>query len=456
MAGSRGAEQNTIKPNTMARNRLLIALIAVILPCMAPAQIKNSIKTNSEDEIIRRNVQYLTDTGMHGRGYVRNGKENASQFIQNKFKDYKMRGITKDGSYVQSYVFPVNTFPGKMSLTINKTELVPGEDFIIDPSSLSFSGEQLKIETVDLTEVVDTASWLAFAAKLTTDKVYYFDDITPVCKVLGIKNDLFPYILPKGCYIINGKEKLTWSVKPDTCHSTIFYVKESSLPNKLKYATVNVESVFIPRQKNENVIGFLPGKVTDSFIVFTAHYDHLGMMGSETTFPGASDNASGTAMMLYLAYYFTTHPHKYSLLFIAFSGEEADLLGSRFYVKHPVVPLGKMKFLINLDIMGDATDGVTVVNATEFPDQFSILQRLNNKNHYIPTIKSRGKAANSDHYPFTEAGVPSFFIYSNGGPGYYHDVYDQAKKLSLTNISGTAKLLVDFTKVLNDESFILR
>ena len=96
------------------------------------------------------------------------------------------------------------------------------------------------------------------------------------------------------------------------------------------------------------------------------------------------------------------------------------------------------------------------MNATEFPDQFSILQRLNNKNHYIPTIKSRGKAANSDHYPFTEAGVPSFFIYSNGGPGYYHDVYDQAKKLSLTNISGTAKLLVDFTKVLNDESFILR
>ncbi len=440
----------------MKRKCLLFALLIAVAPVFATGQIKNSIKTNSEDEIIRRNVQYLSDTGMHGRGYVKNGKENASLFIQNKFKDYKMRGITKDGSYVQSYVFPVNTFPGKMSLTIGKTELVAGEDFIIDPSSLPFSAEQMKIETVDLTQVVDTASWLEFAAKFTNDNIYYFDDVTPVCKALSIKKDLFPYILPKGCYIINGKEKLTWSVKPDTCHSTIFYVKESALPSKLKWATVEVESSFIPRGKNENVIGFLPGKVTDSFIVFTAHYDHLGMMGSETTFPGASDNASGTAMMLYLAYYFTTHPHKYSLLFMAFSGEEADLLGSRFYVKHPVVPLAKMKFLVNLDIMGDATDGVTVVNATEFPDQFGILQRLNNRNHYIPTIKSRGKAANSDHYPFTEAGVPSFFLYSNGGPGFYHDVYDQSTKLSLKNISGVAKLLVDFTKVMNDETFLLR
>ena len=161
-------------------------------------------------------------------------------------------------------------------------------------------------------------------------------------------------------------------------------------------------------------------------------------------FPGASDNASGTAMMLYLARYFSTHPQKYSIMYIAFSGEEAALIGSLYFTKHPVIPLKSIKFLTNIDIMGDATDGITVVNATEFPREFDELQKINTTNKLLPAIKSRGKAANSDHYYFTEAGVPSFFIYSDGGPGFYHDVYDRASTLSLNKVDNVAKLLIDF------------
>ena len=149
-------------------------------------------------------------------------------------------------------------------------------------------------------------------------------------------------------------------------------------------------------------------------------------------------------MMIYLASYFASHPQKYSILFIAFSGEEPGLLGSAFYVAHPVVPLAQIKFLTNIDIMGDATDGVTVVNATEYPAQFELLKKINDANHYIPVIKSRGKAANSDHYHFSEAGVPSFFLYSNGGKGFYHDVFDKGEETTLANVDGVAKLLIDF------------
>jgi len=193
----------------------------------------------------------------------------------------------------------------------------------------------------------------------------------------------------------------------------------------------------------------VPGKVKDTFITFTAHYDHLGMMGDSTYFPGASDNASGTAMMLYLTSYLAAQPQHYSVLFIAFSGEETGLLGSSFYVQHPVVPLGSIKFLTNIDIMGDATDGVTIVNATEYPTEFDQLKRINDVQHYIPIIKSRGKAANSDHYHFTEAGVPSFFIYSNGGKGYYHDIYDIGAEVTLNHVEGVAKLLIDFAGFFN-------
>ena len=94
--------------------------------------------------------------------------------------------------------------------------------------------------------------------------------------------------------------------------------------------------------------------------------------------------------------------------------------------------------------MGDASRGITVVNATEYPDAFSSLLGINEKMQYLPEIKSRGTAANSDHYYFTKAGVPSFFIYSNGGSGYYHDVFDLPSEVSLTNIGSVTKLLIDF------------
>jgi aminopeptidase YwaD len=188
--------------------------------------------------------------------------------------------------------------------------------------------------------------------------------------------------------------------------------------------------------------------VKDSFLVFSAHYDHLGMMGDTTFFPGASDNASGVAMLLYLAYYYAKHPQHYTMVFIAFAGEEAALMGSEFFVNYPFIPLKNIRFLTNIDIMGDATDGITVVNATEFPKEFGLLKKINEKSSYLPEIRSRGKAANSDHYYFTEAGVPSFFMYSNGGNGYYHDIYDRAREVTLNHIDDVAKLLMDFVKEL--------
>ena len=85
--------------------------------------------------------------------------------------------------------------------------------------------------------------------------------------------------------------------------------------------------------------------------------------------------------MLYLASYFSVHPAHYSVLFIAFSGEEPGLIGSAYFVQHPLAPLAKMKFLTNIDIMGDASDGVTVVNATEFPSAYQLLEDLNGRGH---------------------------------------------------------------------------
>ncbi|RZJ43478.1 MAG: M28 family peptidase, partial [Chryseobacterium sp.] len=76
------------------------------------------------------------------------------------------------------------------------------------------------------------------------------------------------------------------------------------------------------------------------------------------------------------------------------------------------------------------------------------LKEINTEHKYISKINSRGKAANSDHYFFTEKGVPAFFIYTQGGPSAYHDVFDKPETLPLNEYNDLFKLIVDFNKKL--------
>ncbi len=386
---------------------------------------------------------------MAGRGYVQKGREHAAQHIMRKFRDAGLKPVTPDSSFYQYYTFPVVAFPDTVFLQVGKKVLLPGEEYLVDAASESYHARKQKITTVDAGSLADSTEWLKVRSRFRPDRVTLLRGTDSLARLLGIRPYRLAEALPRGAYIIPLSGKMTWTVSTATMPATVYYVQDSALPKHPRKATIDLHSDFQPAAKSANVMAMVRGTAQpDSFIVFTAHYDHLGRMGWDATFPGASDNASGTAMMLELAKYYAAHPQKYSMLFIAFSGEEAGLRGSKFYVAHPLVPLERMRFLINLDIMGNAQDGVTVVNATEHPREFSILEALNKKGGYLPQIRSRGKAANSDHYPFSEAGVPAFFLYSNGGPGYYHDVFDRPSSLALTNVDKVMKLLMDFVGVL--------
>lgn len=395
---------------------------------------------------IKAHIQALSSHLMHGRGYVKGGKDSAARFIVKKFVEFRMKPVV-ERRWSQSFAFPVNTFPGRMFVGVNGDSLVAGVDFLVDAASPGCKREKMDVEVVDLGNVNDIYGWEKVMQTLNEEHAFLFEHVDHLCKdVLNIKKREFAALLPKGCYIIPEDGKLMWTVSRDTIKATVLYMDREIMPKKIKSITLDIESVFEPRMRNDNLIACVPGEVKDSFIVFSAHYDHLGMMGDTTFFPGASDNASGVATMLYLAKYYAKNPQHYTMVFIAFAGEEAALMGSEFFVKSPMIPLSNIKFLTNIDIMGDATNGVTVVNATAFPAQFGLLKQLNAKGRYLPKINSRGKAANSDHYYFTEAGVPSFFIYSDGGPGYYHDVHDRAMELSLNHVDDFTKLMIDFVK----------
>ncbi len=124
------------------------------------------------------------------------------------------------------------------------------------------------------------------------------------------------------------------------------------------------------------------------------------------------------------------------------------MLGSGFFADHPLFSLAKIKFLVNLDLVGTGIDGITIVNATEFPEQFEMLSRINESGRNPMNIKKRGKACNSDHCPFFTKGVPCFFIYTLGGIAAYHDPDDRPETLPLTAFGSLSRLLIAFGEKL--------
>ncbi|HRO41974.1 MAG TPA: M28 family peptidase [Flavipsychrobacter sp.] len=398
----------------------------------------------SEKRWLKHQITTLSGQTMHGRGYVNKGVAKAANYLQRKYKEFGLLPFGNDSSYFQSFSFPVNTFPRTVYLKLQKKEMIPGEDYIIHAASNAYRTEKLALKKIDLKNVKDTAAWSEIKKEFRYDKAYLLKNADTLTKYLKYSVRSFAKELPMGLYIVPQHGKLTWTVATDTIAASVYYVEDTVMPKRMRKVAAHLENKFVPSFKSKNVLGFVPGtEKPDSFVVFTAHFDHLGKMGT-ATFPGAHDNASGTAVMLYMANYFARNPQKYSIAFMAFSGEEAGLIGSKYYVNNPVFPINNIRFVINLDMTGDATNGITVVNALEQKKAFGLLNEINEKSSYVPKINERDQSRNSDHYHFSEKGVPAIFIYGNGTKPYYHDVFDKASELSLENIDGLMKLLIEF------------
>lgn len=429
----------TIKNNTYFQMKNSILFIMLILSVTAHAQ--------SEKNRIKHHVRTLSGNTFHGRGYVSKGADKAANYVARQFKEFGLLPFTNDSSYLQSYSFPVNTFPGEMYLKLDKKELIPGADYIIYEGSSGMRTEGKKVKKIELKNVKDSASWQAVKEKFNPDYAYLLKDYDTLVKYLNLKRRDLARQLSPGVFILPKHGKMIWSVAKDTVAAAIFTVEDTVLPKKVKKMDAFVQNKFFDDFENKNAIAFIPGtQQPDSFIVFSAHLDHIGMMGRRTMFPGAHDNASGTSLMLYLANYFAANPPAYSVAFMGFSGEEAGLMGSKYYADHPLFPLEKISLVINLDMTGDATDGITVVNGQEQERSFALLDTLNKKGNYLPKMNKREQTANSDHYSFSSKGVPAIFIFGLGAKGYYHDIFDKAEQLSFKNIDNLAKLLIDFVK----------
>ena len=171
---------------------------------------------------------------------------------------------------------------------------------------------------------------------------------------------------------------------------------------------------------SRNVVGLLPGSETpDEAIVYMAHWDHLGTHDGETgdnIYNGAVDNATGVAAIMEIAESFRKAkvPPKRSILFLAVTLEESGLLGSKYYVAHPVIPLDKTVAVFNLDALspvGKARD-ITVVGkgSSQLEDLLKPLLDAQKRKPVGETNTAAGYYFRSDHFNFAKAGVPSLYL----------------------------------------------
>ena len=100
--------------------------------------------------------------------------------------------------------------------------------------------------------------------------------------------------------------------------------------------------------------------------------------------------------------------------------------------------------MINLDLLGTGDEGIMVVNGALLEKEFNRLHAINDTQRLVYGVNKRGKAANSDHYWFSEKGVPAFFIYTLGGVTAYHDVRDISATLPLTDYTDVCRLILQF------------
>jgi aminopeptidase YwaD len=398
-------------------------------------------------EEARRITKTLCSSGLYGRGYVNKGDSIAAQFLGQEFTSLGLKNLKNQTSHFQSFSHNVVTFPGAMLVILNQDTLVPGEDFMIDPNSGS-SNQIWKYKHLSPTELFDENIENRFNSSVIKEREKINACIVDIRNLHGdslkkVKGIIIPILAQQLDVLVITNEKFTFSVGSEPYSYSLIYVKGNF--NEITSLSTNIQSRFKENYLSTNVIGMIPAiKKTKQTIVLSAHYDHLGKMGANTYFPGANDNASGVAMLLELARYYSKNPTKYNIVFIAFAGEEAGLLGSSYFVQYPLLKLEDIHFLINLDIMGSGEEGITVVNATLHPEKFEELSTINKQFNYLPIIKQRGKAANSDHYWFSERGVPAFFIYTMGPNKNYHDVFDTYENLSFSKFIPISELLKKF------------
>lgn len=248
------------------------------------------------------------------------------------------------------------------------------------------------------------------------------------------------------------------------------FKRQANTTHKPQSASVSIAvntAMGIKEEKlnDPNVMGLVEGTdLKDEVVVVIGHYDHDGIAPDGTIFYGADDNGSGTVAVLELARVFAQakkdgNSPRRSVLFIALAAEEKGLLGSKYYVEHPVLPLESTVACINIDMIGRIDNKhlngnhnyIHVIGATKLSSDLKPIVEAANKSigmkldyDYDQPNEPLRLYYRSDHYNFAQKGIPSLFFFSGLHP-HYHTPEDTVDKINFPMMVKREKLIFNTT-----------
>ncbi|MBV9961477.1 MAG: M28 family peptidase [Parafilimonas sp.] len=445
----------------MKKLRALLLFIPLVFTLNAQSKKAKAKADKTTTANLQAHIQYLASDQLEGRRAGTPGETLAMQYISNMFEKYKL-APKGDNGYIQE--FEISEGKGFSSadnfFLVNGAKLEPKTDYY----PLSFSANLEIKASVSPMLREENQVWFWNVADILDDnkKNPHFDMISEV-KAEAEKD------AKKGAkaLVVYNSSTLADNIlfdKMDTAQSAaipVVYLTETGVQKYFSDLT-NIYDIDVSvhlatdNRKAHNVIGYLNFNAPAT-VVIGAHYDHLGygedgnsLDGQGQIHNGADDNASGTAALMELArILYNTKSHDNNYLFIAFSGEELGLLGSKYWLQHPTVN-ANINYMINMDMIGryDSARKLTIGGYGTSPTWGEIFQTTADPN-LVVKFDSSGSGP-SDHSAFYHDSIPVLFFFTNTEPDY-HKATDDADKINYKDETEIIDFIVNIVNATNNK-----
>ncbi len=453
--------------------KLILWLVLLISTGVSAQKIKKADKLVLAG--LQTHITYLADDKLEGRRTGSAGEKLAYEYISNQFEENGLIAKGENGTFIQPFV--VNDgkqISSSSQLLINGNTLLLEKDFF--PFAFSANAEMETAGTIALPEsgsvwfwdLKETLEENQLAGQAGKNKPNFDLEEIIIKKVKNVSAKGAATLLIYNSSAIKDDLKFEAKSKSETVSIPVLYISRETKAKYLKSETAQADfkiTVLVSDKKRtgHNVIGYIDNGATNT-VILGAHYDHLGygedhnslFTGSTPQIHnGADDNASGTAALIELSKLIKKSKLKNNnYLFIAFSGEELGLYGSKYFTEHPTIDFTRANYMINMDMLGrlnDSTHGLTIGGYGTSPVWG---QELFNTDKYLKLNFDSSGSGPSDHTSFYRKDIPVLFFFT-GAHNDYHKPTDDADKINYTGELQVLKYIYNVIDITNKKGKLI-
>ncbi|MCB9262120.1 MAG: M28 family peptidase [Flavobacteriales bacterium] len=464
------------------KRQIISSLVVGVYAVSAFAQNLDKRETKMMQRL-KDNITYLASDELEGRGTGTRGEKSSAEFIAAEFAKNKLKPMGEEGYFQKFAITTLRIADGKSFFKINyfPEPLKLFSEFY--PLSYSANHAEVTADAVDAgfginSDLRNDYEGIDAKGKVVFINISSPDGIHPHSKFIewhGI-NRRVDEAIKQGAVgvafyrlseeVQKPSGELGLSMRPSSI-PVIFIDKLMRGVQDVKTATLNVH-ILTAEDIGHNVIGFKDNKAAKT-VVIGAHHDHLGRgehgnsLAENTTeiHNGADDNASGTAALIELSNLLRKSKKwnkSNNYLFIAFSGEEIGLVGSKYFVENPTIDLSTVNYMINMDMVGMLDSNKTlIINGVGTSPLFAgtikacEIEESEDERFNIHTTQSG--IGPSDHTSFYLKNIPAVHFFTGAHP-YYHKPTDDVERLNLTGEVLVIDFILDFVQELNNQGKI--